>query len=66
MLVGSTAVTTGAGLLSVIVPVAVAVVSTTLVAFTWMVFGVRESCRGLVDSVRINCADGRIAASVCR
>ena len=40
MVVGSTAVTTGAGLVSVHVPVDVAVVSARLVAVIWMVLGV--------------------------
>ena len=40
IVVGSTALTIGAGLVSVAVPVAVAVVSARLVAVTWIVLGV--------------------------
>ncbi len=40
IVVGSTALTMGAGLVSVAVPVALAVVSARLVAVTWIVLGV--------------------------
>ena len=50
IVVGSTAVTTGAGLVMVAVPVDVAVVSARLVACTWMVLGIGTVAGALIDS----------------